>query len=93
MRYKCRTKAGFLATPARDLQFPPCFGGNWDSVEECLADHARPPGVTTTIVIKSAAPLAAAHPDVLRTFADIVRSLPDQFLQGRPRVAFRADIS
>ncbi len=62
-------------------------------MEECLADHAWPPGVTTTIVVKSAAPLAAAHPDVLRTFADIVRSLPDQFLQGGPRVAFRADIS
>jgi len=70
-----RDKAGFLAALARDLRFPAYFGGNWDAVEECLADHAWPSDATTTIVIKSAAPLAAAHPDVLRTFEDIVRSL------------------
>jgi RNAse (barnase) inhibitor barstar len=82
---EARDKAGFLAALARDLQFPAYFGGNWDAVEECLADHAWPSDATTTIVIKSAAPLAAAHPDVLRTFEDIVRNLPS--VRVRPELS------
>jgi RNAse (barnase) inhibitor barstar len=31
-------KAGFLNACARDLDFPPYFGGNWDAFEECLGD-------------------------------------------------------
>jgi hypothetical protein len=68
-------KAGFMRCLARDLSFPPYFGGNWDAVEECLADMDWAQGVRTLIKVTHAAGLSAADPGVLTTFAEIVRDL------------------
>jgi hypothetical protein len=71
-------KAGFMLCLARDLDFPPYFGGNWDAVEECLADMDWESGVTTLIRITHAARLKATEPSVLTTFAEIIRDLAER---------------
>ncbi len=68
-------KGEFMLCLARDLSFPPYFGGNWDAVDECLADRDWEAGVTTFIKVTHAARLKAADPGVLTTFAEIVRDL------------------
>jgi hypothetical protein len=68
-------KATFMRCLARDLRFPPYFGGNWDAVEECLADRDWKAGVATFIKVTHAARLNAADPGVLNTFAEIVRDV------------------
>jgi hypothetical protein len=68
-------KATFMRCLARDLRFPPYFGGNWDAVEECLADRDWKAGVATFIKVTHAAGLNAADPGVRVTFAEIVRDV------------------
>jgi hypothetical protein len=38
---------GLLAAVARALDFPDYFGGNWDALDECLADLSWLPGPAT----------------------------------------------
>ena len=67
-------KAGFMASLARDLRFPAYFGGNWDAVEECLADNAFQ-AAKTTIVLRHAAGLQRSDPSLISTFAGIVKDI------------------
>jgi hypothetical protein len=68
-------KATFMRCLARDVRFPPCFGGKWDAVEECLADMDWKAGVATLIRVTHAAGRNAADPCVLDNFAEIVRDV------------------
>lgn len=41
----CHDKAGLLARIAQTLDFPACFGHNWDALADCLGDlDWLPPG-------------------------------------------------
>jgi len=68
-------KATFIRCLARELRFPPYFGGNWDAVEECLAEMDWKAGVATFIRVTHAAGLNAADSGVLDNFAEMVRDV------------------
>jgi len=74
-----RDKAGFLTKIAGKLDFPDYFGGNWDAVEECLADWfpAKARGCDVTLNVVNADQLCEADPSVLQTFSDIVNNIAE----------------
>jgi RNAse (barnase) inhibitor barstar len=46
-------KEGFLKRAAKELDFPPYFGMNWDAFSDCLTDMAWRPAAGYVILIKS----------------------------------------
>jgi hypothetical protein len=49
-------KAAMLAAIARALAFPEWFGGNWDALEDCLADLSWRRAAARVILLADAAP-------------------------------------
>lgn len=66
-------KEQLLNHVATALRFPDYFGGNWDALEECLADMEWVDAPGYLIYYDHIDALAAAHPDQLQTFVEICR--------------------
>ena len=68
-----RDKTGFLAACARDLKFPPHFGGNWDAFSDCINDFAWAAAAGYVIVIEQVEPFARQAPEAWVTALEIMR--------------------
>jgi RNAse (barnase) inhibitor barstar len=66
-------KEQLLNHVATALRFPDYFGGNWDALEECLADMEWVDAPGYLIYYEHIDALAEAHPDQLQTFVEICR--------------------
>jgi RNAse (barnase) inhibitor barstar len=66
-------KEQLLNHVATSLRFPDYFGGNWDALEECLADMEWVDAPGYLIYYDHIDPLANEHPDQLQTFVEICR--------------------
>ncbi|MGQ0511315.1 MAG: barstar family protein [Betaproteobacteria bacterium] len=64
-------KEAILRKLARELQFPSWFGGNWDALEDCLADLSWSTAVGHVLLIEGA---AAAVADDVGVLQDILAS-------------------
>lgn len=64
-------KATLLAELGRVLDFPDYYGGNWDALEECLADLSWRPGPLSLLI---------THADALAD--DLRENLIEIFLQA-----------
>lgn len=67
-----RDKDGFLAAAARDLNFPPHFGANWDAFVDCFGDAALA-GEGQVVSFTGAETLARHAPDEWATALEILR--------------------
>lgn len=82
-------KDAALAALARALAFPAWFGGNWDALEDCLADLSWMPAKGYVLVIAGAGGLGADDRGVL---LDILSSVAASWAErGRPFFAVFAD--
>ena len=66
-------KEQLLNHVATALRFPDYFGGNWDALEECLADMEWVDAPGYVIYYDHIDPLLEAHPDQFATFVEICR--------------------
>ena len=66
-------KEQLLNHVATALRFPSYFGGNWDALEECLADMEWVDAPGYVIYYDHIDALANEHPDQLQTFVEICR--------------------
>lgn len=66
-------KEQLLNHVATALRFPDYFGGNWDALEECLADMEWVDAPGYLILYDHVDALAQAHSDQLQTFVEICR--------------------
>jgi len=88
-------KNELLARLARALRFPDWFGGNWDALEDCLADLSWLEGDGHVLLLEGAAGLSADDfgilADVLsscaRFWAERRRSFFAVFVQGPASLA------
>ena len=64
-------KAALLERLARALEFPRWFGGNWDALEDCLADLSWSAAAGHVLLIEGATELQADERGIL---ADILAS-------------------
>ena len=69
-----RTKQQLLACLARELQFPPHFGHNWDALEECLRDLSWLPPDAPVVLIHESLP-NLTDDQSLRTYLQILRDV------------------
>jgi RNAse (barnase) inhibitor barstar len=71
------TKEQLLATLAQRLAFPEWFGGNWDALNDVLAEMAweQPGGVVLTL--RNCGELAQADPDSLETALEVLDSVAE----------------
>ena len=77
-----KSKADLLEAFARALSFPKWFGGNWDALEDCLADLSWMQGEGRVILIEGASGIAADDLGVLR---DILASVAESWAgRGKP---------
>lgn len=84
-----RGKDAALAALARALAFPAWFGGNWDALEDCLADLSWMPAKGYVLAIAGAGSLAADDRGVL---LDILASVAASWAErGRPFFAVLVD--
>ncbi|MDX1764211.1 MAG: barstar family protein [bacterium] len=76
------SKKSFLRRLARDLQFPPYFGENWDAFEECLNDMAWAPAPGYVILLENWETFARRSPGEMETalsiFEDATLSWSDE---------------
>jgi len=88
----CNDKAKFLARMAAALEFPPCFGQNWDALEDCLGDLAWLPAAGYLLLLEHAADLRDAAPDDYQTAVDILAEAVETWRErGIPFWVFVAD--
>ena len=73
-----------LRAIARALQFPDWFGGNWDALEDCLADLSWRPAGGQVLIFRNWQELPA---DDLGVLTDVLRSSAE-FWSGRGRPFF-----
>jgi RNAse (barnase) inhibitor barstar len=72
-----RTKDGLLARLAERLGFPEWFGGNWDALNDVLAEQAweQPRGIVLTL--EHCGDLAAADPEAFETALEVLDSVAE----------------
>jgi RNAse (barnase) inhibitor barstar len=82
-------KASLLAELGRALRFPDYYGGNWDALEECLADLSWHRGPLRLLITH-----AEAIPDDLRAnLSDIFAAAARQWaVENRPFALYLADV-
>jgi hypothetical protein len=73
-----------LRAIARALRFPDWFGGNWDALEDCLADLSWRPGDDHVLVLRNWQALSS---DDLGVLIDVLRSTAE-FWSGRGKPFF-----
>lgn len=82
-------KEAILRKLARELAFPSWFGGNWDALEDCLADLSWSSAVGHVLLVEGAAAAAADDVGVLQ---DILASAAASWSErGRPFFAIFVD--
>ena len=80
-------KEQLLNHVATALRFPDYFGGNWDALEECLADMEWVDAPGYVIYYDHIDGLLAAHPDQFETFVEICRDAVTSWKEdGTPMV-------
>jgi RNAse (barnase) inhibitor barstar len=72
-----RTKEALLAKLAERLGFPEWFGGNWDALNDVLAEQAweQPRGIVLTL--EHCGDLAAADPEAFETALEVLDSVAE----------------
>jgi RNAse (barnase) inhibitor barstar len=72
-----RTKDELLARLAERLRFPEWFGGNWDALNDVLAEQAweQPNGIVLTL--EHCSDLAAADPEAFETALEVFDSVAE----------------
>ena len=72
-----RTKEGLLARFAERLGFPEWFGGNWDALNDVLAEQAweQPRGIVLTL--EHCGDLARADPEAFETALEVLDSVAE----------------
>ena len=72
-----RTKDELLARLAERLAFPEWFGGNWDALNDVLAERAweQPHGIVLTL--ERCGDLAAADPEAFETALEVLDSVAE----------------
>jgi hypothetical protein len=84
-----RGKDALLAALARELAFPKWFGGNWDALEDCLADLSWREAEGHVLVFEAFADLDG---DDLGILIDILSSSAESWTaRGRPFFAVFVD--
>jgi len=82
-------KEAILRKLARELAFPSWFGGNWDALEDCLADLSWSSAVGHVLLVEGANAAAADDVGVLQ---DILGSTAASWSErGRPFFALFLD--
>jgi len=82
-------KEALLAKLALDLGFPAWFGGNWDALEDCLADLSWRVGDGHVLVLQGSGDLPL---DDLGVMIDVLASSAEYWAgRGRPFVALFVD--
>jgi hypothetical protein len=82
-------KSALLARLAEVLAFPEWFGGNWDALEDCLADLSWRVGAGHVLVLERPGELPV---DDLGVLIDILQSAADHWAgRGRPFFAVFVD--
>lgn len=76
-------KAESLRLFAEVLRFPAWFGHNYDALADSLGDWAADQPGAWSLIWDRTALLAAAHPDVAETIADILDELTFAVPSGR----------
>ncbi|MFC9312754.1 barstar family protein [Streptomyces nigra] len=72
------------------LQFPEYFGGNWNALDECLADLAWLDRSGYLLVIESEGSLLCdEEPDVREMLGELLRDLSGEWSDSDPPVIFR----
>lgn len=67
-----RDKAGLLAASAAALDFPPCFGGNWDAWADSLQDLSWLHWSRLVVHVRGAGGVRTSAPADWRTALDIL---------------------
>ena len=84
-----REKEALLRTLALALEFPDWFGGNWDALEDCLADLGWREAPGNVLVLER---FDALPPDDLGIFLDVLRAAAGSWAgRGRPFFAVFID--
>jgi hypothetical protein len=82
-------KEALLAKLALDLGFPAWFGGNWDALEDCLADLSWRAGDGHVLVVQGSGDLPL---DDLGVLVDVLASSAEYWAgRGRPFFALFVD--
>lgn len=88
----CRDKAEFLARMALALEFPACFGQNWDALADCLGDLEWLPAEGYLLLLEHAAELRDAAPEDYRVATGILADAVETWRAlGLPFWVFIAD--
>ena len=91
---KCRTSPALFDEFAAAWQFPPYFGGNWDALDECLADLEWLRASAYVLFVADALRVLDDEPtDRFRLLVDIVSEIArerseDEGEPGRPPASF-----
>jgi len=88
----CRDKAAFLSRTAAALEFPACFGQNWDALADCLADLEWLPAEGYLLLLEQAADLRDGAPEDYRMATGILADTVETWRAlGIPFWVFIAD--
>lgn len=72
-----RTKEAFLARLAERLAFPEWFGGNWDALNDVLAERAWNESRGVLLALERCGELAAADPEAFETALEVLDSVAE----------------
>jgi len=72
-----RTKDALLATLAERLEFPEWFGGNWDALNDVLAERAWEQSRGVVLTLERCGELAHADPDAFETALEVLDSVAE----------------
>jgi RNAse (barnase) inhibitor barstar len=86
---RCTTKQSLLEGLARELEFPPYFGHNWDALDECLADlEDWMPATAYILLFLEADELLADSQEDFKILLDILQTAALRWASRRPPVPF-----
>jgi RNAse (barnase) inhibitor barstar len=72
-----RSKETLLATLAGRLEFPEWFGGNWDALNDVLAERAWEQSRGVVLTLERCGELAHADPDAFETALEVLDSVAE----------------
>jgi hypothetical protein len=72
-----RGKEALLATLAERLEFPEWFGGNWDALNDVLAERAWEQAKGVMLTLEHCGELAHADPETFETALEVLDSVAE----------------